>query len=124
MNKKLLSISALVVIFAFGFLYLNQSYLVAHDKDGTCDKECPQKTAGKTCDKSSCDKMTGNMSGCDKSSCGENKSEIKAGGEYSSYQFVTDKACCDEMKTELEKNLLGVAGVKEVNSVQPAMYQK
>ncbi len=105
MNKKILSISALVVIFSFGFLYLNQAYLVAHDKEsGDCKKECTQKTAGKTGDKS----------GCDKSSCGDNKSEIKAGGEYSSYQFTTDKACCEEMKADLQKNLLGVAGVKEV----------
>lgn len=126
MNKKLLSISVLVIIFAFGFLYLNQAYLIAHDKEsGNCDKECTQKTAGKTCDKSSCDKMTGDKSGCDKSncdksncdksSCGDNKSQIKAGGEYSSYQFVTDKAGCEESKAELQKNLLTVAGVKEVS---------
>lgn len=108
MNKKLLSISALVVIFAFGFLYLNQAYLVAHDKTSS------------GCDKTSCDKTAGNKSSsektnCDRSSCGDNKSEIKAGGEYSSYQFVTDKACCEEMKADLQKNLLGVAGVKEVS---------
>ncbi len=116
MNKKLLSISALVIIFAFGFLYLNQAYLIAHDNvSGNCDKESTQKTAGKTCDKSSCDKMAGDKTGCDKSSCGENKSQIKAGGEYSSYQFVTDKAGCEESKAELQKNLLSVAGVKEVS---------
>ncbi len=119
MNKKLLSISAIVIVFAFGFLYLNQAYLVAHDK-GSCDKECTQKTAGKTCDKSSCDKLAGDKSGCDKSncdksSCGENKSQVKAGGEYSSYQFVTDKAGCEDSKAELQKNLLSVAGVKEVS---------
>ena len=116
MNKKLLSISVLVIIFAFGFLYLNQAYLIAHDKEsGNCDKECTQKTAGKTCDKSSCDKMTGDKSGCDKSSCGDNKSQIKAGGEYTSYQFVTDKVTCEDSKADLQKNILSIAGVKEVN---------
>ena len=105
MNKKLLSISALVVIFAFGFLYLNQAYLVANDKT-----EC-SKTS---CDKSAGTKSSSEKTGCDKSKCGDNKSEIKAGGEYSSYSFTTDKACCEEMKADLEKNLLGVAGVKEV----------
>lgn len=98
MNKKLLSVSALVVIFAFGFLYLNQAYLVAHDKtSGTCDK------------------TAGNKTNCDKSSCGDNTGEIKAGGDFSSYQFTTDKASCEEMKADLQKNLLGVAGVKEVS---------
>lgn len=110
MNKKLLSIAALVVIFAFGFLYLNQSLLVANDKDGKdCKTECTQKVSDKTGDKTGCDKTAG-----EKSSCSDKKGMIKAGGEYSSYQFTTDKACCDGMKVDLQKNLLEVAGVKEV----------
>lgn len=91
MNKKIISLAAIVVIFALGFLYLNQSYLVAGDKDGNCSK-------------SSCS---------DKSSCTKS-SEIKAGGEFESYEFVTDQACCDEMRSSLQSELLGVAGVKEV----------
>lgn len=122
MNKKLLSVSALVVIFAFGFLYLNQAYLVAYDKtSGTCDKTSGSKSGcdKTTGDKSGCDKTTGDKSGCDKtagnkSSCGDNTNEVKAGSEYQSYQFTTDKACCDGMKADLEKNLLTVAGIKEI----------
>lgn len=113
MNKKLLSVSALVVIFAFGFLYLNQAYLVAHDKTSSgCDKSSCDKTAGikSSSNKTNCDK-----SSCDKSSCEENKSQIKAGGEYSSYQFVTDKVTCEDTKADLQKNILGIAGVKEVS---------
>ena len=41
--------------------------------------------------------------------------EIKAGGnEYSSYEFVTDKACRDEMKTSMQNDLMSLNGVKEV----------
>ncbi len=122
MNKKLLSVSVLVIIFAFGFLYLNQAYLVAHDiTSGTCDKTTGDKSG---CDKttgvkSGCDKTTGEKSGCDKttgekSSCSDKTNEVKAGGEFQSYLFTTDKACCDGMRADLEKNLLTVAGIKEV----------
>lgn len=101
MNKKFLGAAALVVIFAFGFLYLNQSYLIANDKDGKdCSKECTSSAGDKT--------------GCDKSKCGDN-SNIKAGGEFSSYQFVTDKVTCEDSKADLQKNLLSIAGVKEVS---------
>ena len=118
MNKKIISVSALVVVFALGFFYLNQEYLVAYTKSGgDCDKTQCSKTSGtkssadkKECDKSSCDK-----SSCDKSSCGENKGMIKAGGEYSSYEFVTDKVTCEDSKADLQKNILSIAGVKEVN---------
>lgn len=100
MNKKFLGAAAIVVFFAFGFLYLNQSYLIANDKDGRdCSKECTTSA--------------GDKSGCDKSKCGDNN--IKAGGEYSSYQFVTDKVTCEDSKADLQKNILSIAGVKEVN---------
>ncbi|HEY3251042.1 MAG TPA: hypothetical protein VGK25_07975 [Ignavibacteria bacterium] len=88
-EKKIISITALILILALGFLYLNQSRLIADDRDG----------------KKSCT--------IDKSSCTEHK-VIKAGGEWSSYEFVTDKACCEEMKTQLQTDLMSVAGVKEV----------
>ena len=84
--KKAVSLTAFILVLALGFLYMNQSYLIADDRDG--NKDCS-------------------------SSCSKSK-DIKAGGEWSSYEFVTDKACCDEMKTSLQKDLMGVAGVKEV----------
>ncbi len=92
MNKQIIGIAAIVVVFAFGFLYLNQGYLTANDKDG------------KTCSKTSCDDKHKNSG----------SSEIKAGSEFESYEFVTDQACCDEMKSALQTELLTVAGVKEV----------
>jgi hypothetical protein len=97
MNKKIISLAAIVVVFALGFLYLNQSYLVAGGKDG---KECIGKT------------------GCDKDGKKDGKTEkqsgIKAGGEFSSYEFTTDQACCDGMKADLENDIKGIAGVKEI----------
>jgi len=87
-NKKILSIASLVVVFALSFFYINQDFLVANDKDG---KICTNKSA-----------------------CDDKNKEIKAGGEFESYEFVTDQACCDEMKNALQTELLAVAGVKEV----------
>lgn len=85
--KKTVSITAFVIITALGLLYLNQGLLIADDRDGKkdCSSECTQKK------------------------------EVKTSGEFSSYEFVTDKACCDKMKTDLQTGLLSVAGVKEVN---------
>jgi hypothetical protein len=115
MNKKFLGAAAIVVIFAFGFLYLNQSYLIANDKDGKdCSKECTTSAGDKSgCDKTAATETSGDKSGCDKSKCGDNN--IKAGGEYSSYQFVTDKVTCEDSKADLQKNILSLAGVKEVS---------
>lgn len=117
MNKKIISAAALVVIFAFAFLYLNQSYLIANDKDGKdCSSSCTDKTSGEKsgCDKTAAIESSGDKTGCDKSSCGD-KNNIKAGGEYSSYQFVTDKVTCEDSKADLQKNILSIAGVKEVS---------
>jgi len=116
MNKKFLGAAALVIVFAFGFLYLNQSYLIANDKDGKdCSKECTTSAGDKSgCDKTAAIESSGDKTGCDKSKCGDN-SNIKAGGEFSSYQFVTDKVTCDDSKADLQKNILSIAGVKEVN---------
>lgn len=107
MNKKIISVSALVVVFALGFFYLNQEYLVAYTKSGgECDKTKCGETSGT---KSSADKKE-----CDKSSCDDKKGMIKAGGEFSSYEFVTDKVTCEDSKADLQKNILSIAGVKEV----------
>jgi hypothetical protein len=89
MNKKIIAISAIVLILAVGFLYLNSTYLAAGDKGGQdTKKECTGK-------------------------CKENK-DIKAGGELGTYDFITDKASSDEMKSSIQKELLTVNGVKEV----------
>jgi hypothetical protein len=88
MNKRIIPVAALVVVFALGFLYVNQNYLVAGDKDG---KDCQNK-----------------------SGCTSGNKEVKAGGDFQSYEFVTDQACCDEMKTALQNDLMNSAGVKEV----------
>lgn len=84
--KKIISLTAFILLLALGFLYINQSYLIADDRDGK--KDCS-------------------------SSCSKSK-DIKAGGEWSSYEFITDKAYSSETKDELQKDLMGVAGVKEV----------
>lgn len=84
--KKTISITALILLVSLGLLYMNQGLLIADDRDGKkdCSSECTQSK------------------------------NIKTSGDFSSYEFVTDKACCDEMKSELQSGLLGVAGVKEV----------
>ena len=88
MNKKILSIASLTVVFALTFFYLNQNFLAANDKDG------------KTC--------------TNKSACNDKNKDIKAGGEFESYEFITNQACCDEMKNALQTDLLTIAGIKEV----------
>lgn len=88
--KKIVSLTAFILVLALGFLYLNQGLLVADDRDGK--KDCSSTS----------------------SSCTQKNKDVKAGSEWSSYEFVTDKACCDEMKTSLQTDLLTVAGVKEV----------
>jgi len=49
-----------------------------------------------------------------KKDCSSQCTQSKTSGDFSSYEFVTDKACCDQMKTDLQTGLMGVAGVKEV----------
>lgn len=88
MKRLIIPAAAIVVVFALGFLYVNQNYLIANDKEGT---SCVGKT------------------GCD-----DKNKEVKAGGENESYEFVTDQACCDEMRSAMQTELLTVAGVKEV----------
>lgn len=89
MGKKIILLTALLLILALGFVYLNTNVLTAGGSD--VKKSCSMN----------------------QSSCNEHK-VIKAGGDWASYEFVTDKACCEEMKTELQTDLMGVAGVKEV----------
>ena len=90
MNRKLVYLSSLVLILAFGFLYVNSGSLTASDF-----------TKKKCCN--------------DQSTSANTKKEIKAGGDqYSTYEFSTDKACCNEMRSSLQKELLGASGVKDV----------
>jgi hypothetical protein len=101
MNKKIIAVASIVVVFALGFLYLNQGYLIASDKDGnTCSSSCDDK---------------GKNSGT---------SSIKAGSDWSVYEFTTDKACCEQMKSDLQKDLGSVAGVKEVKFSQTCNVSK
>lgn len=93
MNKKILSIASLTIVFALTFFYLNQNFLAANDKDG---KTCTNKTA------------------CDDRNKDVKNKVLKAGGDYETYEFTTDQACCDEMKSELQVDLLTIAGVKEI----------
>jgi hypothetical protein len=98
MNKKIILISSFTVLLTFGFLYINQTYLCANDKQG-------------------CDKSSFSKSGCDdkKSSKTENTNkQISSSGDKGVYEFTTDQACCEQMKAELQSNLLSIAGVKEV----------
>jgi len=85
--KKTISLTAIVLLLSLGLLYINQGRLIADDwnKNKDCSSEC------------------------------KNSKDVKTtSGEFSSYEFITDKACCDEMKTDLQSGLMGVAGVKEV----------
>jgi hypothetical protein len=100
MNKKVISIAALVVLFAFGFLYVNATYLQADNKSGK-----------KECTSSSCRDKTSQSSN---QSSSDNK-DIKAGGETGTYQFVTDKIHCEDCKVSMQKELMGgVSGIKDV----------
>ncbi len=91
MKSKILIFTSLVLVLTFGFLYVNQTYLSSNDNNGKT--RCTQ-------------------SGCQHKM---KDKDVKAGGnEWSKYEFVTDKACCDEMKSSMQKELMGVSGVKEV----------
>ncbi len=87
MNKKAIVISSFIIVIAAILVYTSFNYLIAGNRDG------------KTCTQSSCSQQT---------------TETKAGGDLSSYEFVTDKACSDEMKSSLKSELMGIEGVKDV----------
>ena len=90
MKTKFVMFASLVLMLTLGFLYVNHNYISANDKDG----------------KTQCT----NMSGCTQ----HKQNTVRAGGEWSSYEFTTDKACCDEMQSSLKSELMSVAGVKDV----------
>ena len=93
MKNRIFIFASLVVILTFGFLYVNQSSLASNDKD--CSMNCT-------------------MSSCQMH---KTNTDIKAGGgggEWATYEFVTDKACCEEMKTSMQTQLMSFSGVKDV----------
>jgi hypothetical protein len=100
MKRKFILLASLVLVFTLGFIYVNHNYISANGRDG----------------KNTCTNMTG---------CTQHKSNtIKAGGEWSSYEFVTDKACTDEMQSSLKTELMNVAGVKDVKFSSTCSYSK
>ena len=90
MKNKFIIFASAVLMLTLGFLYVNHNYISANEKDG----------------KTQCT----NMSGCTQ----HKQNTIKAGGEWSSYEFTTDKACCEEMQSSLKTELMSVTGVKDV----------
>jgi len=90
MKRKFILVASLVLVFTLGFIYVNHNYLSANDRDG----------------KNNCT----NYSGC----TGHKTNGIKAGGEWSSFEFITDKACCNEDKSSLKTELMNLEGVKDV----------
>ena len=101
MNRKIIALSSVVLILALGFLYIQQGNLMAGDKNKSC---CMNKNTQKT---------------------SNDAPGIKAGGEkFASYEFSTDKACCEEMRSSMQKELLGISGVKEVKFSQTCTASK
>jgi hypothetical protein len=84
MKKKIFLFTTVVLVLTLGFLYINHNNLTAGDDNS---KNC---------------------------SSGIKSSELKAGGDLETYVFVTDKACCDEMKNTLKSELMSIKGVKDV----------
>ncbi|MBK8553522.1 MAG: hypothetical protein IPL53_21645 [Ignavibacteria bacterium] len=114
MKNKIIIIGSLVVLLVFGFIYSQSNSLIADDKDGKkdCSSSCTQK-AGSTESKSEC---------TDKKMSGANTSDDKNG--YAVYEFVTDKISCDDCKPGMTENIMGIAGVKEVNFGETCQVSK
>ncbi len=105
MKKKLIIIGSLVVLLVFGFIYSQNNSLIADDKDGKkdCSSSCTQKSSSTELKSQSGDKAMNEA----------NTSDDKSG--YAVYEFVTDKISCDGCKPGMTENIMGIAGVKEVN---------
>lgn len=109
MKNKIIIIGSLVVLLVFGFIY-SQSNLIADDKDGK--KDCSSTS-------SSCTKKS---SSTESNMSGANTSDDKSG--YAVYEFVTDKISCDACKPGMTENIMGIAGVKEVNFGETCQVSK
>lgn len=109
MKNKIIIFCSLVVILAFGFLYIQNNNLIADDKDGkkNCSSSCTQKTNTSSAE---------SKSGCQYDKTGATTDATKdVTNEYAVYEFVTDKISCDDCKPGMSENLMGLAGVKEIN---------
>lgn len=96
MRNKIIIISSLLIILTFGFLYFNNHY-ISTDKNSTACS-CPMRSSG--------------------------IQNTNAGNKWSSFNFITDKACCDEMRSSMQKELMGLAGVKDVKFVPSCSISK
>jgi hypothetical protein len=88
MKNKILIFTSIVLILALGFIVMNRNYVASDNKyvKGTCT----------------------NSAGCTKNH------DVRAGGDVSTYEFVTDKACTDEERTAMQSALMNVTGVNDV----------
>jgi len=116
MKKKIVIIGSLVVILAFGFLYTQNNYLIADDKDGKkdCSSSCTKKAGTGS--------STENKSGCGSEKMGGANTEVI--NENPVYEFVTDKIDCDGCKPGMSEKLMGISGVKEVSYGETCQVSK
>lgn len=96
MKKKLVVLSAFIVVLSIGFVYSQYDNLMADDRSG---KDCSSMTSKECSSKTSCESKT---------------SELKAGSDFSSMEVVTTSISCDGSKKAMTDKLMGVSGVKEV----------
>lgn len=108
MKNKLIITGTFIVLLVFGFLYSQNSNLIADDKDGKkdCSSKCTQNTSSAQ-NKSQCTDK--NMSGATTSNDNNDKNS------YAVYEFVTDKISCDACKSSMTGNLMGISGIKEIS---------
>jgi hypothetical protein len=118
MKNKIVILATVFAVLLFAFLYLQNTNLIADDKDGKKNS-------------TSCTKKTGSTSAESKSGCDYNKNtdattdaSIEASGQFAVYEFVTDKIDCDGCKPGMSEKLMGIAGVKEVNFGETCQYSK
>ena len=86
MRNKIVIISSLLLLLTFGFLYVNNHYSTSGKYTSSCS--CPMHNS--------------------------NTQNTYASSKWTSYDFVTDKACCDQMRSSMHKELMGLTGVKDV----------
>ncbi len=104
MNKKIIALSSVALLLAFGFLYVNSQNVIASNR--TFKKCCVDQSTSTT------------------------RQEVKAGGDdpvktdYARYMFTTDKACCNETRSSLQKQIMQAAGVKDVKFSETCSVSK
>jgi len=89
MKKRVVFFSAAILIVSMGLLYVNSGNFVSGQN---AMKKCCVGQTTSTVEK-----------------------DIKAGGDQmSSYEFVTDKVCCEQTKSSMQKQIMSMAGVRDV----------